>query len=88
MTVILNYYDASGGGDTLDWEVTLNEKESAAYLACLAAGQDPNCCEELANVLSCAEEEITAIERRNMEDWADQDLIDSLDIRAFFPREE
>lgn len=88
MIVTLNYYDRSGGGDTLEWEVELNEKETAAYLACLAAGQDPNESEELAHLLNCAREEITEVELENMRDWADQDLIDALDICVFFPQEE
>ena len=85
MTVLLQYYDRSGGGDTLDWEVELNEKEEAAYLAALAAGQDPNDCEELAHVLSEAEEAILAYEKKNMADWADEEDIEALDICAFFP---
>ena len=88
MEVVLNYYDASGGGDTLEWAITLNEQEADAYRAALASGQDPNYCEALAEVLTRAQEAITAYEKKNMADWADDELIDSLDIRVFFPKEK
>ena len=88
MEVVLNYYDASGGGDTLEWAITLNEQEADTYRAALASGQDPNYCEALAEVLTRAQEKITAYEKKNMADWADDEIMDSLDIRVFFPGKE